>query len=514
MNRFAGILTAAVVGIFLVVPAGVSALPIGTTGVLVFLVDEPSASIHLGGGTTFAWIAYNNGTSPVLLVAKPPTAGGLTFTVSASQSVLQPAESAEFRLQVTAPRYGVAQSLTTSMTFEARELSTGSVASGSFSLRITILGVTGANDPQGKVLGLIPNPLPAPLDNEWGAFALTVGVWLLAGALVHYGIAPLLRGIARGMKGRLDRAILGIIRGPVVLLFVLFGAVNSLTILGLPPEWRGALGRAYAFLSALIFTWIAYRVFRNVLVAYGADIAKRSGTGLDDRLFPILDKLGAVVIVVLGIVTAVQGLGYDITLFLAGLGVIGLIVAFAAQDTLSNFFAGIHLMLDRPFRKGDLIQLETGEICEVLDVGVRSTKLYWGKGNVVLILSNNKIAGTKIVNFNRPDLPFKVHVTVGVAYGSDIERVKRVMLDIADGHPEALHGEGHPAVFQIDEFGESAVLVRLIFWVPGPREQWRVASDVRETILKRFRADGIEIPFPQRIVWTREEDRPLGGRGP
>jgi len=496
-----------IIAAIVAVPAAVSAVPIGTTDVLVFLVGEPSASIPLGGQATLVWIAYNSGTSPSFLAARPPTDGVLTFVASPLETILRPTESIEIRLEVEAPRYGAALSLTTYMTFEATELATGSTDTLSFLLEIAVLGVTEADNPQGKILGTFPNPLPAPLDNVWGAFALTVGFWLLAGATIVYVIAPLMKGIASKTKTRVDDIVLGIVRGPVFILIAFFGAVNSLGILGLPPEWRDLLRKGYGFAFIIILTWIAYRVFRNVLMTYGTELARRTATDVDDRPIPALEKLGTVVIVILGIVIAVQSLGYDITLFLAGLGVIGLIVAFAAQDTLSNFFAGIHLMLDRPFRKGDLIQLETGEVCEVRDVGLRSTKLYWGKVNVVLILPNNKIAGTKVVNFDRPNLPFRVHVTVGVSYDSDIEKVNRVLLGIADAKPDVLHDVGHAAAFQVDEFADSAVLVRLIFWVASPRDQWRVASEVREAILRRFREEGIEIPFPQRVLWTRERAR-------
>jgi small-conductance mechanosensitive channel len=506
MRRLAGLVALGIIAVVVAVPSPVSSVPIGTTDILVFLVGEDSASIPLGGRAAFTWIAYNNGTSPYLLVAEPPMDNVLSFQASPLETILQPAKSVEIRLEIQSPRYSAARSVTTAMSFEATELATGSTGMTSFPLQIAVLGVTAADNPQGKFLGVFPNLLPAPFNNEWGAFGLSAVFWVLVAATIFYVVAPVLRRFSGRTKTHVDDIVLQIVGWPAFILIAIFGAVNSLNILGLPPDWTDLLGRAYGFGFVIIVTWVGYRVFRRALAAYGE--ARRPETGVDHRIFPVFDKLGAVLIVLIGIVIAVQSLGYDLTLFLAGLGVIGLIVAFAAQDTLSNFFSGIYLMLDRPFRTGDLIQLDTGEVCEVRDIGMRSTKLYWGKANSVLIIPNNKIAGTKVVNFDRPDRPFKIHLVVGVGYDSDIDRVKQVLREITEAHADIMRGPEHEVVVQVDDLADSAILVRLIFWVASSKDQWRVASQVREMILRRFRTEGIEIPFPQRVMWTRHEGGP------
>ncbi|HYY48316.1 MAG TPA: mechanosensitive ion channel family protein [Thermoplasmata archaeon] len=508
MPRLAGLVALGIFAALIAVPSPGSSVSIANTDILVFLVGQDSVSLPLGAQATFTWIAYNNGTSPHLLVAHPPANGVLSFVASPVETVLQPGASDEIHLEVHSPRYSETRSFPVSMTFEATRLATGSVGTASFSLLIDVLGVTAGNNPQGKVLGVFPNLLPAPLNNEWGAFGISAAFWLLVGGTIYYVVAPVLKRLASKTKTRIDDIVLEIAGAPAFVLIAIFGAVNSLKILGLPPDWTDLLGRAYGFGFVIIVTWVGYRVFRRALWAYGG--AGRTEPGVDHRIVPVLDKLGAVLIVLAGIVFAVQSLGYDLTLFLAGLGVVGLIIAFAAQDTLSNFFSGLYLMLDRPFRTGDLIQLDTGEVCEVRDIGMRSTKLYWGKDNVVLIIPNNKIAGTKVVNFDRPDRPFKVHFVVGVSYDSDLDRVKALLREIADAHTEILRDPGHDIVVQVDDLAESAILVRLIFWVPTSRDQWRVAAQVRESVLRRFRAEGIEIPFPQRVVWNRASSVPAG----
>jgi small-conductance mechanosensitive channel len=221
---------------------------------------------------------------------------------------------------------------------------------------------------------------------------------------------------------------------------------------------------------------------------------------IDDRLIPALEKVGAVVIVMVGLILAVQSLGYDITLVLAGFGVIGLVIAFAAQDTVSNFFAGIYIMLDRPFRVGDLVEIDENVICTVQDIGLRTTKLYWGKNHTYIIMPNNEMANRKIINYVRPNRRFRTNVKLGVAYKSDLDRVKRVLLEIARSHPWVLKEPEFEPVFRVVDFGESTILVMVLVWVDDVDHKWHIGSDLREQIKKRFAEEGIEISFPQRVV--------------
>ena len=197
-------------------------------------------------------------------------------------------------------------------------------------------------------------------------------------------------------------------------------------------------------------------------------------------------------------------LGVDVTVFIASMGILGLVIAFAAQDTLSNFIAGMMLLADRPFEAGDLLLLEDGSYCEVKHVGLRTTRLYNTFDHDMVIMPNNLIANGRVVNLSRPDRQIKVKIVVGVAYGSDTEKVQSVLMDIALKHPDVVHeGENAPWVRFI-EFSASALEFKLYCWVEDLDLQWRVASELRSTIHKRFAEEGISIPFPQRDIHIKE----------
>lgn len=183
----------------------------------------------------------------------------------------------------------------------------------------------------------------------------------------------------------------------------------------------------------------------------------------------------------------------------------GLVLAFAAQDTLSNYFSGIHLLLDRPFKIGDIIIIDSGEYCEVLNIGMRSTKLYSLFEHESIVLPNNTIANQKIVNIVQPDTKIRKKVEVSVAYGSDLKKVYKILEEVTKNHPDVINTKGFDVFVRFIEFGDSGLKFMVIFWVEDVMNQWRAMSDIRTEIDKRFREEGVTVPFPQRTVWIKKQ---------
>ena len=192
----------------------------------------------------------------------------------------------------------------------------------------------------------------------------------------------------------------------------------------------------------MIMAWLVYKIYAGVIIYYGHKLAAKTDSEVDDVLVPILEKLGAIVIPVVAFSIILSLFGYDLTVILAGLGFMGIVIGYAAQSTLANFFAGLQMMFDRPFKTGDLLRLDNGDICEVRHIGMRSTDLYNTFTNELVIVPNNDIANKKIVNMVKPDRLLKIAVDVGVAYGSDVELVKKIMLDSAYAVPDVLTRPG------------------------------------------------------------------------
>ncbi len=480
-----------------------SAQQVGDSPIHVFLIGGP-VEIHLGEEVEFTYAVYNNGTSTHLVEARVvELPEGFSARLEPSHVFLEAGRSDQFVLSLLAPVGGQEGVVLTTLEFQALDLTSAQVNILQVSRPTLFLGIAAEEDPVGKLFGVWSVPFPPPLDTVYTAFVITVALWILIASTVVYLAGPVARRFAEKKQRRIVNTILKILRGPVFIFIFAYGAVTSIQILGLPAESISFLLQVYSFILVLVATWIAYRIFRDVIIVYGMRRARGSRRDIRKRLLPSLDKVGGLLIVVVGILLAVQNLGFNVTLLLAGLGVLGLIIAFAAQDTLSNLFSGFHIMLDRPFQVGDLIEVEPGVICEVLDIGLRSTKLYYRRDHNLLIIPNNDIANKKVVNYLRPDFRYRMHVTLGVAYGSDLVKVEEVLKEVALAHPDVLKDPEHSAEVWVDEFGDSSINCRLIFWIQDARNHWRVRSDINKVIDRRFKEEGIRIPFPQRDVWMK-----------
>ena len=267
--------------------------------------------------------------------------------------------------------------------------------------------------------------------------------------------------------------------------------------------FRAADGLTFAvgvFLVAVIFV----RVTSTVLTWYRETIAVRTETTVDDEFLPLIDRTTKIVVYALALLIVLDHFEVDIKGLVAVLGVGSLAVGLAAQDTLANMISGFVIMLDRPFRVGDRVRLSDGTLCIVHEIGIRSSK-FRTFDNTLIIVPNAELTKTTIHNVTYPHPQVRVRVDVGVGYDSDMNKVREVMLDEARQHPKVL---SHPApVFAFLSFGDSSLDVALFCYVDRVEDQWMTGNELRERILNRFRAEGIEIPFPQRVVTINPPDQ-------
>src|SRR6185369_1656919 len=174
-----------------------------------------------------------------------------------------------------------------------------------------------------------------------------------------------------------------------------------------------------------------------------------------------------------------------------------LAIGLAAKDTLAHMISGFTLMLDQPFRIGDRIQLAGGQVGDVADIGLRSTKIKT-LDNQLLIIPNSDLCNTMLTNQAFPDSRTKGRINIGVAYGSDVDQVK-LLLTATAAEVAGVLTDPEPEAFFVS-FGESALNMTLFFWVEKYGTMLAVTDKLNSLILKRFEENSIEIPFPTRTV--------------
>ncbi len=345
-------------------------------------------------------------------------------------------------------------------------------------------------------------PLPESL-GYWKKFINNAITWIII-AIIIYFIFPLLRRFTKWTKTEIDDILFAILQKPVTLWIILYGIVDSSFLLPISEDVASNIMETYNILVIIILTWIAYRIYKDLIIKYAFHISEKKGK-MERTVISLFEKIGIVTIVTIGAIMIIQVFGIDITVILASMGVIGIILGFAAQDTLANFFSGIHILLDKSLKIDDYIMMENEEIVyKVKDVGLRSTKLYDIFAHTIIYIPNNIIANHKITNLSRPDTKLRLRIDVGVSYKSDVEKVKKTLRNIAKDNPHILKDEKHEPVIVFREFGESSLNFTVYLWVDKLTDQWLVASSIREKIVNSFRKEGIEIPYPQVDIHIRK----------
>ncbi len=350
------------------------------------------------------------------------------------------------------------------------------------------------------VLGFVikKDDLPGFLQSDWARFGVAMALWTIAIIIIWF-VFRLLLLFTKKTKTDMDTKIVRIIRLPFFLILFVYGLLVSLSQLKLPDEILNGLDLFYRAGVIVLIAIIAIRLFKKVILVYLKLISKKTETQADDVLVPVIGKIVTVVIWVFAFVMFMNNFGVDITVFLGAMGIAGLVIAFAAQDTLSNFFAGIMILLDRPFKEEDWIILDDS-VYQVKHIGLRSTRLFSSWNQQMVTLPNSKISNYMFSNLSEPDSFGRRTLKFGVSYNTDIEKMKVIVQEIVSSHSGVEKDEEHPIIVRFNEFGDSALNWSVTFFVKDYNDQWAIASDLRHEIFHRFAKEGIEIPFPQRVV--------------
>jgi small-conductance mechanosensitive channel len=232
------------------------------------------------------------------------------------------------------------------------------------------------------------------------------------------------------------------------------------------------------------------------------NIIDKTKTKVDDIIFDLLNKFSGAIIYATAVILALDILGINVMPFVAGAGVAGIAIGFAAKDTLSNLIAGVLLIIDRPFEMGDRIEVWSAPAGsatwgDVVDIGLRATKIKT-TDNIVIIIPNNEIMKRDIVNYTIISTKIRVRINIGIAYDSDIEKAKALILSVAESVSWISKAPAPKVV--VRNFGESSVDLQLRVWIEDARKRMDTISLVTDKIKTAFDEHGIEIPYPKRDI--------------
>lgn len=336
--------------------------------------------------------------------------------------------------------------------------------------------------------------------------ALALSLAYLAGLVMRAGGRTRLAALARRSRGEWDDIIVAELSRRVPFWAVLAGAQVSTGFWNMPPQVLAAVQSALVAVAITSLTLAAAAIAGRMLERRDS----RAAEGVPLTGLTRLVVRGTIVTV--GLLMILNSVGVSITPLLTALGVGGLAVALALQDTLSNLFAGLYVIAAGQLRLGAYVRLETGQEGYVEDIGWRSTTLRMLSNNLVLV-PNAKLAGAIIINFDLPASELSVLVDLGVDYGSDLEEVERVTVEVAREVMRTVPGgiPGFEPFIRYHTFGESGIHFSVILRGEAFVSQYLLKHEFIKRVHQRYAKEGITIPFPQRTVTLRREWREKPG---
>ena len=338
--------------------------------------------------------------------------------------------------------------------------------------------------------------------------AIIVVSSFIAAFIIDFLFSVVFKRFAAKTKTNFDNNLIKILHKPIFYSTFFIGWIIAIKKTSNQYEiYKGQLLSDFIIsivLSFMIIVWATaiFKAFVQFVKWYGK--TANSNKLFQQRMIPLFDNIGKLIIFSGCAYFLFKSWGWDVTGWLASAGVIGIVVGLAAKDTLANFFSGIFIMADAPYKEKDYIVLDSGERGYVTSIGLRSTRIMT-RDDIEITIPNSVIANSKIVNESGgPYEKERIRLNVGVAYGSDIDQVRKVLLEIASSH-EDISDEPKPRV-RLRQFGESSLMFQLLLWVDKPEMRGRVSDAIYTKIYKDFNRHSIEIPFPQRTVHIKKND--------
>ncbi|MHB9056089.1 MAG: mechanosensitive ion channel family protein [Paludibacteraceae bacterium] len=329
---------------------------------------------------------------------------------------------------------------------------------------------------------------------------------LIAALIVNWLITIVnnnyLKVLDKRTKSHLDNILARTLETPLKVGIILVAIWTALSRLDLSKSFDDAIYKAYQILTVLNITWFLVHLVNGLISEYfnrrnQQAVENENKIHFDSHLVTLIRKLTMFLIWTIGIVTALNNVGLDLKAILGTLGISGIAIALAAQDTVKNIFGGFTILLDGTFRIGDTVKIGEFE-GTVEDIGVRSTKIR-NYDRRLIIIPNYKIVEGAVTNISStPQL--RVVITLGLVYKTSPEKMNNAIkiletiakenMDVAD--------EGTLATF--DNFGDFALNIRYCYYVTAVSKGFKTISSVNSEIFKRFNEAGIEFAFPTQTL--------------
>jgi small-conductance mechanosensitive channel len=339
---------------------------------------------------------------------------------------------------------------------------------------------------------------------EWINLAVSLLIVAVAYAIASWLLWGPLRTLVRRSPNEFDDQALTAV-GPhlrwLIVIFCLSFATERLGFVSV--ELKQVLRDIYFLAGALLVVVVAFRLINLGFEQYREHVVPEEDRDRLDPILTLLRRLAIILAVMAASIIILSHFGVNVTALTASLGIVGLALSLAAQDTLSDAIAGFIILVDQPFRVGDRIEIaDENTWGDVVDIGTRTTRIRT-RDNRMVIVPNSIIGTSQVVNYTYPDPEYRVQTHVGIGYTTDIEQARRIIVETVRQVPGVLPDRPVDALY--NEMGDSAMIFRVRWWIESYEDTRRIYDRVHTALQRALDAAAVDMPFPTQTVNLRVE---------
>lgn len=352
---------------------------------------------------------------------------------------------------------------------------------------------------ENEIISLLDPLITIFSSNPWVRGITVILITFTVASFFTWILFKLLRKLAKSTKLDIDDHIVLLLRPPIYYTLLATGIYAGLELMPLPDKVGLLTSRVIRTLG--VFIWIYFFTkLATLLLKRLADLSHKY-TFIQRRTLTLFDNAAKIVIFGIGLYAIFVIWKIDMTAWLASAGIAGIAIGFAAKDTLSNLFSGVFILADAPYKVGDYIVLDRGDRGMVTNIGLRSTRILT-RDDIEITVPNSIIGNSTIVNQSGGrHKKMRLRLKIGVAYGTDVDLVRSILMDIAQNEPLVCRNPEPRVRFRI--FGASSLDFELLCWINDPELRGRTMDSLNDAVYKKFAEDKIEIPYAKQDLYIK-----------
>ncbi len=338
-------------------------------------------------------------------------------------------------------------------------------------------------------------------DQPWIQGGAMFLITIMLASIVSWIIFKVLKILTSRTKTYLDDRLLNIARPPIYYSLMITGFSTAIQIMPLSDGLTNKL--IYTLKTIGVIIWMIALIRTSKVVLQQLAWRKKDKNQLiQPQTLPLFDNLSKILIVAIAVYIIFQIWGIDMTAWAASAGIVGLAVSFAAKDTLANLFSGVFILADSPYKIGDYVVLDQNQRGKVTHIGLRSTRLVT-RDDVEVTVPNSIMGNSKVTNQSGgPNPKFRIRVKIGVAYGTNIDLVRKILMEIAKNEPLVTNSPEPRVRFRA--FGASSLDFELLCWIEDPELRGRTLDKLNVEVYHQFNDQNIEIPYSKQDLYIKE----------